>query len=206
MSNIKITWYGHACFVLECDGFRLAIDPYDPTTPGYKPLSITANRVLCSHHHHDHCYLEAVCMPLNEVRCPFTVEKIKTYHDGEEGALRGENTIHIISAEGYRIAHFGDLGHMLDAQQIKSLGKLDLALVPVGGTYTIDPRTADELCRALDVKTVVPMHYRTNSFGYDNIAHLDEFLALRRDVCMLSGSSFLLSDKTPSATLVPRYL
>ena len=134
MSNIKITWYGHACFVLGCDGFRLAIDPYDPTTPGYKPLSITANRVLCSHHHHDHCYLEAVCMPLNEVRCPFTVEKIKTYHDGEEGALRGENTIHIISAEGYRIAHFGDLGHMLDAQQIESLGKLDLALVPVGGT------------------------------------------------------------------------
>ena len=205
MSDIRITWYGHACFVFECEGYRLAIDPYDPTTPGYKPLEITANRVLCSHTHHDHCYLEAVSMPLNEIHCPFKVEKIATYHDKERGTLRGENTIHIISAGEYRIAHLGDLGHMLDNEQIKALGKLDLVLVPVGGTYTIDPKEADLLCHSLDVKTVVPMHYRTNRFGYDNIAHIDEFLSLRSDVCMLERSSFILSQKTPSATLVPRY-
>ena len=205
MSAIKVTWYGHACFVLESEGYRLALDPYDPTTPGYKPLEITANQVLCSHLHHDHCYLQAVCMPLSEVRCPFEIEKISTYHDDEKGVLRGENTVHVISAAGYRIAHFGDLGHSLDDEQIKALGRLDLALVPVGGTYTIDPKVANELCSRLDVKTVVPMHYRTGSFGYDNIAHLDEFLALRKDVCMLAGSSFILSDKTPAATLVPVY-
>ena len=43
-----------------------------------------------------------------------------------------KNTIHIIEAEGLRVAHFGDLGHMLLPEQIAEIGVLDLAMVPIG--------------------------------------------------------------------------
>lgn len=204
MSNIKITWHGHACFTLEYEGYRVAIDPYDPTTPGYGPLCVSANMLLCSHDHHDHNYAQAVCMPLNELPCPFEIEKLNCYHDEKQGALRGENIIHILSAGGMRIAHFGDLGHLLNDEQIAALGKLDAALVPVGGTYTLDPVQADKLCRSLDARVIIPMHYRSDGFGYDNIAHIDEFLSLRDDVHRIDESALTLTPDTPKMTAVWR--
>ena len=204
MSKINIIWHGHACFTAEYEGYRIAIDPYDPSVPGYAPLCLSAHLTLCSHGHHDHNYAQAVCMPLNELPCPFEIEKIACYHDEKQGALRGENIIHILSAGGMRIAHLGDLGHLLDDEQIAKLGKLDAVMIPVGGTYTIDPAQANALCQRLNAKVVIPMHYRGDGFGYDNIAHIDDFLCLRDDVCTIEGSTLSLTPDTPKMTAVWR--
>jgi L-ascorbate metabolism protein UlaG (beta-lactamase superfamily) len=66
----------------------------------------------------------------------------ETWHDEVKGAKRGPNTIHILEAEGIRIAHLGDLGCELEEDQIQKLKGLDLCLIPVGGHFTIDGKQA----------------------------------------------------------------
>ena len=56
---MKITWLGHACFMLEEDGYRIVLDPYTGVE-GYPELDAEAHAVLCSHGHQDHNAAETV--------------------------------------------------------------------------------------------------------------------------------------------------
>jgi len=58
------------------------------------------------------------------------------------------------------IAHLGDLSHRLTPEQIKAFGKVDVAMVPIGGTFTMPPDTAREVLQQLKPKIAIPMHYR----------------------------------------------
>ena len=101
MNSISITWNGHSCFTVEKDGFSIVFDPYGPNTvPGLAPLSLTADMVLCSHEHGDHGYTDAVTLKHSGTKNPFSITKIDTWHDPEQGALRGPNRIHILEADG----------------------------------------------------------------------------------------------------------
>ena len=93
---MKLTWLGHACFLLEQNGYRLIVDPYTGVE-GYPELRVKAHQVVCSHQHHDHNAVEQIT-PLPAQENPFTIRVVKTFHDDQGGALRGENTIHVISA------------------------------------------------------------------------------------------------------------
>lgn len=175
---MKLTWLGHACFSLEQDGYTILLDPY-AGVEGYPPLRAAAHQVFCSHQHFDHNAVEAVRMlPAGE--CPFTVREVPAFHDGQGGALRGENTIRVFSAAGVSAAHLGDLGHQLSAEQIGAIGPVDLVMVPVGGTYTVDAAGAKLVCEALAPKWVVPMHYRHAPYGLPNVGTVEDFLALWR--------------------------
>ena len=44
----------------------------------------------------------------------------------------------IFEVGGVRIAHLGDLGHVLNDEQLAAIGAVDVLLIPVGGTFTID--------------------------------------------------------------------
>ena len=59
------------------------------------------------------------------------------FHDPEQGALRGKNVIFAIEADGLKIVHLGDLGHMPDEEQLAAMKNADLILMPIGGTFTI---------------------------------------------------------------------
>ena len=139
--------------------------------------------------------------------CPFTIRTVETFHDGEGGALRGPNTIHILSADGVAVAHLGDLGHPLSPEQIAAIGPLDAVLIPVGGTYTVDAAGAKAVCEALNPKCVIPMHYRHAPYGLPNVTGVEDFLSLwpvgavRRlegPVCEVDGGA--------SGVLVPQFL
>ena len=105
MNSISITWNGHSCFTVEKDGFSIVFDPYGPNTvPGLAPLSLTADMVLCSHEHSDHGYTDAVTLKHSGTKNPFSITKIDTWHDPEQGALRGPNRIHILESDGLKIA------------------------------------------------------------------------------------------------------
>ena len=114
---MTLTWLGHACFLLESEDGRAVFDPYEPgSVPGLTLPDLAADMVLCSHGHHDHCH--AVGVRQSRMRPGFTVETVHSFHDLEGGALRGENTIHIVTVEGKRIVHMGDIGHPLSAAQV----------------------------------------------------------------------------------------
>ena len=137
---MKLTWLGHACFLLERDGYTILLDPYTGVE-GYPPLRAAAHQVFCSHQHFDHNAVDRVeQLPARE--CPFAVREVPAFHDDQGGAARGENTIRVFSAGGVSAAHLGDLGHQLSAEQVEAIGPVDLVMVPVGGTYTAMPPTA----------------------------------------------------------------
>lgn len=174
---MKLTWYGHSCFLLESAEGTVVFDPYAPgTVPGLALPELYADLVVCSHMHSDHFYPQGVA--LSGRRPSFGIQQMDTFHDGENGALRGDNTVTVIEADGLRTAHFGDLGHLLAPEQIAELGRIDVMLVPVGGFYTIDAKQAWALVQAIGPRVVIPMHYRGADFGFDNIAPVEDFLAL----------------------------
>ena len=54
-------------------------------------------------------------------------------------------------------------------------------LIPVGGYYTINCQTAHQIIRTCRPKVAIPMHYRTDKTGFDEISHIDDFCKLFGD-------------------------
>lgn len=199
---MNITYLGHSCFKVESQGYSIVLDPYqDGKVPGYAPVRETADEVLCSHGHGDHCGVENVTRKQGGVS-PFTVETINTWHDDQQGALRGPDTIHILDDGQCRLAHLGDLGCELTPEQKERLKGLTALLIPVGGYYTIDAAQAAKLAGELSPGLVIPMHYRGDGFGYDVIGTLDQFTALRDDVKEYTSSELELTPETANQTAV----
>ena len=199
---MKITWLGHSCFTVESQGYKIVLDPYkDGSVPGLAPVREEADQVLCSHGHGDHCGTE--CVTLRQGKpSPFTVETIDTWHDGKKGALRGPNTIHILSDGQCRVAHLGDLGCDLTPEQKDRLRNLTALLIPVGGHYTIDAAQAKRLADELSPTVTVPMHYRQAGVGFDVIGTVDQFTRLCDNVVTYSGSELELTPQIVRQTAV----
>lgn len=206
--SIKIEWLGHACFKLTFGDWQVVLDPYeDGSVPGLGNMSAGAMEVLCSHEHHDHNARNLV--RINRMYAPAPeIVRVATYHDDAQGAKRGENIVHIFNYNGLRVAHFGDLGHPLTDRQAAQIGKIDIAMIPVGGHYTIDAGTAFKVCGQIGSKTVIPMHYRTPEFGFDVIGGVEEFTSLCDKVVKVDGDTIEIEGKAPEAVFVlkPHFL
>ena len=146
---------GHAEFLIETENaVRIVTDPYDAGC-GYPIRPVGAEIALVSHHHHDHDAVEnlqgkpviidqaGLYTPAEGVR----ITAVRGYHDDEQGAKRGET--------------LGDLGEMLNDEQVSILHDPDVLMIPVGGFYTIDGRQAQGTAARLNAKVILPMHYRT---------------------------------------------
>lgn len=174
---MEVKWLGHSCFKLTHQGRSVVIDPFQPdSVPGLRNIKETADLVLCSHGHFDHNYADGVTVPEDAKPEAFKVTKITVCHDDANGSKRGMSDIHIIEIDGYKIAHFGDIGCELTDEQKLQLRGLDLALVPVGGYYTIDALQAAEMVRELAPHAVIPMHYSSDDYGFDEIGRVDAFI------------------------------
>ena len=202
---MKITYLGHSCFKIESQDYSIVLDPYqDGKVPGYLPIRETADQVLCSHGHGDHCGVENVTLRSGGTS-PFTVEALETWHDDQQGALRGQDTIHILDDGQCRIAHLGDLGCELAPEQKDRLQGLNALLIPVGGYYTIDAVQASKLAHELNPTVVIPMHYRGGGFGYDVIGPVEDFTALQANVVSYPSELELTPETAAqTAVLTPR--
>lgn len=170
---MKIEYLGHACFLI--DGC-LVIDPYkDGSVPGLSDLRVSAVKVICTHEHTDHSGRE--CVKLVPGACELEIAEVPSWHDDANGALRGPNTIFVItSSSGEKLVHLGDLGHFPNEEQLKAIADADYLLIPVGGYYTIDAEMAVRICGAANPKCIIPMHYRTATSGYPELAEVNEFV------------------------------
>ena len=179
---MKRTWLGHSTFLLENDaGKRLVTDPVDAKSLPNLP-HVHADVVTVSHRHFDHCAVERIGGdPIvkesldAEQLAGFTIRGFAAYHDPEQGRLRGTNTIFLIEADGERAVHCGDLGHIPDAETIEALKGCDVLLIPVGGIFTVDGRTAWQITKMIAPRTVVPMHFATHDLGF-HLEPVEHFL------------------------------
>ena len=180
---MKIKYLGHSCFKITAkSGASIITDPY--TNVGYElPAGLTATAVTASHAHFDHNYLSAVDTK-NVIASvgEYSVEDVKitgihSWHDKKNGALRGNNVIFKFEVDGMQVCHLGDLGEDISADLIQRIGTVDVLLIPVGGTYTIDATQAKDLILQIAPKLVIPMHFKPSD-GKLDISPLSEFTKL----------------------------
>jgi len=206
---MKITWLGHSCMMLSEGGYTLVCDPYAAgSVPGTElPPRIEADRVLCSHEHRDHNARERITLRSSGAY-PFRVTAVPSWHDPEEGRLRGPNVIHVIDTDyGIRAVHMGDIGEPLTDEQAAAIGTPDVLMLPVGGFYTVDAGEAKRIVERLMPRIVIPMHFRGRGFGYDVIGTREEFTSLFDGGLLreYGGSSIELDADTPRQIALLRH-
>jgi L-ascorbate metabolism protein UlaG (beta-lactamase superfamily) len=207
--QMKIKWNGHASFTITADdGTVLVTDPYDPSGYGgvlkYDEVGDRADGALISHDHEDHNYAQGLSgspQVLNgsgQVKA-IQVKGIDTSHDESDGSERGPNVVFSFVVDGISICFLGDLGHQLSPEHIAAIGSVDLLLIPVGGTFTVDAGGATKVVETLGAKLVIPMHFKTDKCDLP-IAEVDDFLTQMPDVKRFQESEIELSqDKLPAA-------
>lgn len=169
---MKITWHGQSCFRLLVKSnnggkITLLIDPYDKKI-GLTPPRGAADIVLITHDHPDHNNLETVSNTPFIINGPgeydvkgVYIKGIYSYHDNSKGTERGANTIYVIEVEDLKICHLGDLGQKeLADTQLEKIGEIDILMVPVGGTFTINSEEAVKIINQIEPSIVIPMHYK----------------------------------------------
>jgi hypothetical protein len=100
------------------------------------------------------------------------------------------------------IAHLGDLSQKLNEQQLKAFGKVDVALTPIGGRRTMDPRLAREVLTQLKPKIAIPMHYRDSPYLVEQFSAGIKTQMLQSDTLTVSKSA--LPPSTEIRVLQPR--
>jgi len=181
-TTLSIKWLGHASFLIRAEGKIIYIDPYEGE------YSEKGDLVLVTHSHADHCdtsKIEKIRKADTVIVAPEDcVSKIggnvRTLKPGEETSVgniriraveaynykrfrssgnpyhpKGFGVGYMITAEGKTIYHAGDTDFI---PEMRKLGHVDVALLPSGGTYTMDNVEAAEAALAINTKTAIPMH------------------------------------------------
>ncbi len=191
---MKIKYLAHASFLITSgSGTRIITDPYETSDAlKYGAIEETADIVTVSHDHSDHNNAAAVKGNPQVVRESTEIDGIKikavhTLHDTSGGKELGTNTIFCFEIDGIRVCHFGDLGHLLTDNQVVEVGKAHVLLLPVGGHFTIDARTAGEVADQVRARVIIPMHFKTDKAMLP-IAVVDEFIKNKTNVTLVDGS------------------
>ncbi len=193
---MKITWVGHACFLIDALEARIMTDPFHEDVP-YPFLETPVDIVTVSHGHFDHNAIHRVPghPAVIEATGEFDVHGVPvrgvaSYHDDKGGADRGPNILYSYVLEGLTLAHLGDLGEPLNEEQRAALADVDVLLIPVGGHFTIGAKQAASLIEDLPgVRLVIPMHFKTDVIADWPIATVDEFESLMDNARRVGAST-----------------
>lgn len=167
-----IRWIAHSCFQLVFREKAILTDPFEGI--GYEMPDIDTDIVTVSHQHFDHnavgkvkSYSVLLDRPGHYEYGDMVIDAIPSFHDECCGEKRGSNLIFTVGAEGLKLTHLGDLGHLPSEEQYEAIKGTDVLMVPVGGNYTIDAEKAFEICKTIRPNIIIPMHYRTEGLTVD---------------------------------------
>jgi L-ascorbate metabolism protein UlaG (beta-lactamase superfamily) len=200
---MRITWYGHAAFLVETQGLRIILDPYrSPHCGGYEPVGEPADLVVVSHENDRyHSHLGQIVPPFQTVTALDLPERgsvikgirFEAVHVFEDSRRLPEDEVAIVHfrSENLHLVFLGDLGHPLTDDEVAPLKGADIVLVAAGGPPTIDYPEIPALMEAIGPRIVVPMHFKTPKIDL-NIQPLEQFLAaLPRDPIDRPGTTTL---------------
>jgi L-ascorbate metabolism protein UlaG (beta-lactamase superfamily) len=162
---------GHATWLIEsAGGIRVATDYNDYVRPGVTPEIATMNRAHTTHYtlHPDPGIAHVLHgwgkdgaaakhdLTLADVRVRNVATNIR---DWSGGFIPHGNSIFIFEIGGMCIGHLGHLHHTLTPEQVGHIGQLDVVMVAVDGSYTMDVPGVVETLRTLRARLILPMHY-----------------------------------------------
>lgn len=172
---MEITWLGHACYKISHKGYSVIIDPYYCMDMGYPRLQAEADAVLVSHEHKGHNCREAVKLTGAGKPCPFEVTRFNTFHDTSWGLMRGENTVHMIEWDGYKLVHMGDYACGLTDNDKFDLSFADVLMIACGGFRAMPAIYTKPLADELMANVVIPMHYAHDNCGNRRLERIEAF-------------------------------
>jgi len=175
--DVTIEFFGHNFFqITSSKGTKIITDP---VAPGFYPTpSVAPHAVTVGREHPNHNYVElaqgkpvilrglgnygAEWNKISTTVRDILVYTVPIYQQQFGNALKGAAFVFDLGT--ICVAHLGDLSHKLTEDQIKAFGKVDIAMVPIGGTFTMPPDTAREVLQQLKPKVAIPMHYRESTY------------------------------------------
>jgi L-ascorbate metabolism protein UlaG (beta-lactamase superfamily) len=171
--QVRLTYVGHSTFLIESPGrVRIATDYNDYVKPLVLPDVVTMNHAHTTHYtdrpepgikHVLRGWAEQYGAParydvsIGDVRVRNVPTNIRSW--GGDGTERHGNSIFVFEMANMCIAHLGHLHHTLTQQQLNEIGRIDIVMVPVDGTYTLDLEGMVEVLQALKPQMMIPMHY-----------------------------------------------
>ncbi len=176
--QVRLTFIGHATFLIESPaGVTIATDYNDGVRPSIVPDIVTMNQ---AHSTHFTAYPEPEIRHVlrgwgedgRPVQHEVTVRdvwirNVTTNIRGGFGASatiqRDMNSIFVFEVAELCIAHLGHLHHPLTADHLKALGRIDVVLAPVDGSYTLNIDDMIGVLKDIGAPLVIPMHYFTRS-------------------------------------------
>ena len=172
---MKLKWFGWASWLIEVDRKKIYIDPFKGES------SEKADIVLVSHNHPDHCDVRRLKGIVGENTIVLTpsifakdidaesldigqsreidgikITGVAAYNLNIPNHQKGVDTGFLIEAEGKKVYFAADTDLIED---MNMLNGIDIALLPIGGTYTMDIDAAVKAVEIIKPKIVIPMHY-----------------------------------------------
>jgi L-ascorbate metabolism protein UlaG (beta-lactamase superfamily) len=216
--HLGLHFIGHSTFVLETPlGVRVATDFGDRVRPRQLPDIITMNRAHTSHYtDHPPPGIKHVLrgwdpkggaaahdVTIKDLRIRNVVTNLRDWGGGTD--FRG-NSVFVFEASLLCVAHLGHLHHELTKEHLKQLGRIDVALVPIDGSMTLDRAAMLRVVRAMGAPLVIPMHF----FGSHSV---EEFTALAREqkfeISVSKSPEIVLSrsvlPRRPTVLVLPGY-
>ncbi len=185
---VSVKWLGHAAWLINFKDTTVIIDPFLTNNPkaAIKAQDVKADMVLVTHNHFDHLGDAFDIVKRNNAKL---VGKFELSLDAQKAGILESNTIgmnigsmtklgsleiamvpaihsgneggFIIRGDKKTIYHAGDTALFSDMQLIKKLYKPDVAMLPIGGFFTMGPKEAAIAAKYIGAKIVFPMHYNT---------------------------------------------
>lgn len=174
--EVTIRYAGHSTYVIETpDGVRIATDYTGTYDTGGLPDVVTMNRAHSTHYtlnpdprikyvlhgwgNNGEAAKHALTVRDVFIRNVPTDIRRSLYDNGANVAMiPNGNSIFIFEVAGLCIGHLGHLHHPLDDSHIAAIGRLDIVMVPIDGTYTMSLDGMSEIVRRLRASIVLPMH------------------------------------------------
>ena len=200
-NEARITYVGHATFLIESPKLvRIATDYNDYVRPPILPDIVTMNHAHSTHYtDHPDADIKFVLrgwrddgMPANhdityaDVHVRSVSTNIRNWSGGTE---RNGNSIFIFEVGSLCIAHLGHLHHTLTQQQLNDIGHVDVLMVPVDGSVTLDTEGMVEVIQAMKAPLMIPMHY----FSSFTLHRFLERVSQQYDVEFAETPSFVVS-------------
>src|SRR5438552_16157482 len=169
--EVRLTYVGHSTFLIESPRLvRIATDYNDYLKPPVLPDIVTMNHAHTTHYTNapdpgikfvlhgwnDDGSPAMHDMSFQDVRARNVPTNIRDWGGGTE---RHGNSIFLFEVAQLCMAHLGHLHHTLTKQQLDDIGRLDVVLAPVDGTYTLALEGMMDVLQALKAPLMIPMHY-----------------------------------------------
>jgi L-ascorbate metabolism protein UlaG (beta-lactamase superfamily) len=204
--DVSITYAGHSTYYIDTPaGIRIATDFSGVYATGRLPDVVTMNRAHSTHYtlfpdphipHVLHGWGDdgkpaQIAERVGDVFVRNVTTDIRRYFmdDSSSEMIKDGNSIFIFEVAGLCIGHLGHLHHKLDDSHFAAIGRLDIVMVPIDGTYTMSLDGVSEITRRLRASVVLPMHRFSTP--------LDEFM--RR-----IGQQFEIDERTERSLTISR--